>query len=60
MWTKVYTAVPTVTQIPTTTRGSCPTLMPLRLAHMQPYRQGQLYCAAQVRCRVRSPECFSW
>lgn len=36
---------------------SSPTLMPSELTHLLLYQQGQLNCAAQVRCRTRSPEC---
>lgn len=33
--------------------GSPPTLS-------HPHHQGQIYCAAQARCRAHSPQCYSW
>jgi len=32
---------------------------PLRPAHHHPQQQSQLYCAAQVRCRIHSPKFYS-
>jgi len=40
-------------------RVSSPILVPLGLAHLNSHQQGQLYCAAQLRCRAYSLECCS-
>lgn len=47
--------------VPNTTmhRGSSPTLMPSVLAHLYLYHKFQLYCAAQAKFRLCSPEYFS-
>jgi hypothetical protein len=40
-------------------RASSPALMSIGLAYPCPCHQGQLYCAAQVRCRICSSEYYS-
>ena len=40
-------------------RTSSPALSPSGLTHLLSIHQGQLYCAAQVRCKDHSPKCCS-